>query len=105
MISKLLQKRGKLFTQWGPFTRYPKRIKFEQYICVVKGKEEFRLVSPIFRPNIYVGSYHQLPDDASPVNLFSSDDQDKFPLKKAARMITATVEAGDCLYVPAFFYK
>ena len=94
-----------MFTQWGPFKRYPKRIKQEQYICVVKGKEEFRLVSPIFRPNIYVGSYNQLADDVSPVDFFDNNDDEKFPLKKAARILTATVEAGDCLYVPAYFYK
>ena len=30
--------------------------------------------------------------------------KDKFPLAKQARYIEATLEAGDCMYVPAYYY-
>lgn len=35
------------------------------------GREQIKLVSPIFRPNIYVGVYSELQKDDSPVDLFN----------------------------------
>ena len=49
LIGNLLRTRNKFYTQWQPFNRRPKKLINENMICVVKGKEEFRLVSPIFR--------------------------------------------------------
>lgn len=42
---------------WKDFHRKPKKINNENYICVLKGLEKFKVVSPIFRKNIYVGAF------------------------------------------------
>ena len=49
LLMHLLRSRAKLFTQWKSFQRRPKKINHEQYICMIAGQEEFKLVSPIFR--------------------------------------------------------
>lgn len=33
----------------------------ERYVCLVKGKEEFRIVSPVYKQNIYSGVLEELP--------------------------------------------
>ena len=61
LLSKLLRHKNILFTQWHNFApRHPRKVNSEQHICVVKGKEVFRIVSPIFRKNIYVGEWFRL---------------------------------------------
>jgi len=51
----LLEKRT--LTYWTHFKRKPKKYNTEQYICVLAGVERFRVASPIFRENIYVGKW------------------------------------------------
>ena len=59
-LGEILRKRNLLFTQWTNFDRKPYKLMYEQYICVLKGTEEFRVVSPIYRQNIYVGVSEKL---------------------------------------------
>jgi len=54
---------------------------YEQYICVIKGEEEFRLASPIYRQNIYVGVSEKLQNDQSPIDFFNVDET-RFPHAK-----------------------
>jgi len=48
-LGELLPYRGRELTLWDEFLRKPTTSDYEQYVCVVKGKEKFRLVSPIYR--------------------------------------------------------
>ena len=65
--------RGRSLTVWNQFTRVPKKIENDQYVCILKGEEIFRLVSPIFRQNIYVGVFENLPPEDTPLNFFDVD--------------------------------
>ena len=53
----------------------------EKFICVLDGVEEFKLVSPAFRQNLYSGVYDDLQPSELPheITLFSVDGE-KFPL-------------------------
>jgi len=48
-LNELLSVRGRRLSIWDNFIRIPKTSDYEQFICVVKGKERFRVVSPIYR--------------------------------------------------------
>ena len=50
-----------------------------------------------------VGQFEGFPKNESPFSFFGQR-KDKFPLAKQARYIEATLEAGDCMYVPAYYY-
>lgn len=102
-LYELLQLRPTLFTQWPNFKRKAKKIQFEQLICVVKGTEKFKLVSPIYRQNIYVGMFENYKDHEVPVDFFKVD-LEKYPFAKYVSFIDVELKTGDCLYVPAFFY-
>lgn len=75
----------------------------EQHICVLKGKETFRIVSPIFRKNIYCGELEQLNEIDSPMDFFKPD-YEKFPYAKQFEFVEIELAAGDCMYVPAYYY-
>ena len=61
------------FTYWGEFTRIAKFNRDERVVCVVSGKERFRLVSSIFKQNMYSGIYEDLNPLDTPINLFERD--------------------------------
>ena len=61
------------------------------------------MVSPIFRKNIYVGQLEHLEKDQSPMDFFNPD-YEKFPYAKQFEFVEIELEAGDCLYIPAYFY-
>ena len=103
LLSQILRKRNTLFTQWKDFIRKPQKLIHEQQICVIKGKEEFRLVSPIYRKDIYVGVFAHLPKYESPLNFFDPD-YTRFPQATKNIFIPATLNAGDCMYVPAYYF-
>ena len=83
--------------------RKPQRTISEQQICVMKGSETFKMVSPIYRKNIYVGAFQDLPKYVSPVDFFAVD-QEAYPLAKDGIFVTAKLEAGDCMYIPSYYY-
>jgi hypothetical protein len=103
LIDQMLQPRGLTYTQWSNFKRKPRKIITEQMICVLKGSEHFKLVSPIYRQNIYVGRFENMRQDTSPIDFFQPNFK-KFPFAEQARFLDVVVSAGDCLYVPAYFY-
>jgi hypothetical protein len=61
------------------------------------------MASPIFRKNIYVGVLQKLKSDVSPLDFFDID-YNHFPFAKEVRFLEVTLNAGDCMYVPAYFY-
>lgn len=88
---------------WSDFQRKPKKQFYESVICVVKGQEEFRVVSPIFRKNIYVGVNETLAKYETPINFFNPNVK-KYPWTRVVNFLGATLNAGDCMYVPAYYY-
>ena len=63
------------------FERVPNVREKERFICVLSGTEQFKIVSPVFRQNLYQQVYDSLhpseiPDD---INLFQIDE-DRYPL-------------------------
>jgi hypothetical protein len=59
-ITKILRNRLTGVTIWPNFIRKPELKDRERYYCVVDGKEEFRIVSPIYKQNIYSGVLEEL---------------------------------------------
>lgn len=104
LLSELYRPRNRLFTQWTDFKRVPVRNEYEQHICVVRGTEEYKLVSPIYRQNIYVGAFEELGPDETPINFFKPDIK-YFPFSKDVPFLSVTLHAGDCLYIPAYYYS
>lgn len=61
------------------------------------------MVSPIFREQIYAGVDERLIETNCPVDFFNIL-YEIYPFAKQARVITATLEAGDCIYIPAYYF-
>ena len=49
LLDNILRKHKSMFTQWSDFRRRPVKLTRERYICLLKGREHFKLISPIFR--------------------------------------------------------
>lgn len=104
LLGKILRPVNNLYTQWVDFEpRRPWKAGYEQWMCVLKGRELIRLASPIFRKNIYVGQLEHLEHDECPMDFFNPD-YDKFPYAKQFKFVETELEAGDCLYIPAYYY-
>ena len=54
-ITKVLRNRHTGLTIWMNFPRKPEYKERERYFCVLDGTEEFRLVSPTYKQEIYSG--------------------------------------------------
>ena len=102
-MTNLSQRRARKFTQWKNFKRKPEKLLYESHICVVRGTETFRFASPIFRKHLYVGSYPHLKRDESPLDFFHLSEKD-YPTAREVTFITVKLAAGDCMFVPAFYY-
>ena len=61
------------------------------------------MASPIFRKNIYAGVFEKLPPAASPIDFFNID-YDHFPFAKQVNFLEITLELGDFVYIPAYYY-
>jgi hypothetical protein len=74
-------------------------------MCVVKGEEHVRVASPIYKKNLYVNTVekHGLKQEDSPLNFFDFN-VNKYPAAKYVKFLDAKLGAGDCMYIPAFFY-
>lgn len=77
--------------------------EYESLYCVMEGTEQYRIVSPIFRDNLYVGHFENWPPHEATYSLFG-DRKKELLLSSNVKYFDATLEKGDCLYVPAYFY-
>ena len=76
----------------------------ERFICMIDGQEEFRIVSPVFRQNLYSGVYDDLHPTALPDDItFFNIDAEKYPLMAEISdyIQSATLHPGDCIYLPS----
>jgi hypothetical protein len=60
-------------TYWADFKRKPKFNHKEKLICLISGSEKIRMVSGIFKQNMYSGVYEDLDPLDTPINLFETD--------------------------------
>jgi hypothetical protein len=99
-----LQKVG--LTMWSEFVRKPTFNLKERIICSVMGSEKFRLVSAIFKQNMYSGVFEELDPLESPINLFETDPENvlKYDMMKLDNIFTVDLEQGSCLYVPSYYW-
>jgi hypothetical protein len=78
-------------------------MKYENFYCVIAGKEEFAFTSPIFKQNIYAGVFDEFEDMMSPLDFFHINYK-KYPLAKDAIIHTQVLGPGDCVYVPSNYW-
>ena len=87
--------------------RKPNKEDLERFICVLEGKESFKMIHPVFKENVYQGVYDDLhPEDIpTDIDLFNVDAE-KYPLLEMASdyILHTDLEKGDCLYVPSLFW-
>ena len=79
----------------------------ETYSCIIFGTETFRLVSPLFKQNMYSGYQDELDPAQSPVDLFYENVTDNlltFPLLKETPVYEVTLNKGECLFIPAWWW-
>ena len=60
-------------TYWEDLKRKPKFNHKEKLICLISGSEKIRMVSGIFKQNMYSGVYEDLDPLDTPINLFETD--------------------------------
>jgi len=58
---------------WSDFKRKPVFNHHENIVCLISGSETFRLVSAIYKQNMYSGVYEDLDPLDTPINLFETD--------------------------------
>lgn len=86
---------------------FAKQLTAETYVCSLRGAEKFRLVSPVFKQNMYSGVRQELGPNQSPVDLFHKPFDENvltFPLLRELQMNEVDLKAGDCLFVPAWWW-
>ena len=93
-----------IVTYWhgfGTLTR-PHTDSMENMMCVYVGHKNFTIVSQYDRQWIYAGE-GGYPDNYSPVE-FVDPDYEKWPLFRNARVKTAHIDAGDCFFLPSYYF-
>ena len=76
----------------------------ERYFCVLRGEEQYKFVSPIYKQAIYSGILEELPPADTPLDFFRPVNTTRYPLFQQAKVFTANVKEGDCLFVPAYYW-
>lgn len=91
---------------WSEFIRKPTFNLKERVICSIVGSERFRLVSAVFKQNMYSGVFEELDPLDTPINLFETDPAKikRYSLMKLDYIFEAELKAGGCLYVPSYYW-
>ncbi len=113
----IAQFEGLQVTQGQYFIDKAQYSRLDQFLCMVDGEANLRLVPHINRPEMYAGHASQYYNkqthkldiikqevNESPVNLFSVDEV-QFPnTEYIIRNYHEDLAVGDCIYVPAFYF-
>ena len=93
-------------TVWENFKRRPKFNKKEKLVCLMHGNERVRMVSAIFKHNMYSGVFEDLNPIDTPVNLFETDIDkiNQYKLMKLSDVYQSDLEKGSCLYIPSYYW-
>lgn len=107
VLHDFLRPRGVALSIWPRFEHKPIRYDGESWHCVVDGQSTVRLVSPIFNQNLYLGVFEEVPPTMLPddIDLYSTDNE-KFPLLGEVKeyVLEATLNKGDCVYLPSLWW-
>ena len=105
-IASTLKHESTGLTLWDSFKRHPKFNHKERVVCVVHGSERFRLVSAIFKQNMYSGIFDQLDPLWTPINLFETDPEKlkRYSMMNPRDVYQADLRAGSCLYIPSYYW-
>ena len=93
-ITKVLRNRLTGLTIWPNFVRKPEFKDRERYYCVIQGKEEFRMVSPIYKQNIYSGVLEEYAPEETPLDFFNNVNRTQYPLFSKAKVLSSVLSAG-----------
>ena len=109
ILQNFLNYQGFGLTIWfREVDREPHLSEKERIVCVVEGMEEFKVVSSVFRQNLYSGVYDDLHPTALPedITLFKVDAE-KYPLMDEIKdhILGATLNKGDCIYIPSLYWE
>lgn len=91
-------------TYWhgfGTLTR-PHTDAMENMMCVYEGYKNFSMVRAEDRKWIYSGT-EGYPDNYTPVE-FVAPDYAKYPMMRNAVVKMIHIKAGDCMYIPAYYW-
>jgi hypothetical protein len=106
-LHKFLRLQKTTLSIWPPIEHKPKQVQGETFMCLLDGQESFRLVSSVFKQNLYSGVYDDLPPTEIPedIDLFAVNEA-KYPLLKQVEthILKATLNGGDCIYIPAYYW-
>lgn len=81
VLNNFLRPQGFGLTFWDQFERNPSKSGQERLVCALEGTEDFKLISPAFRQNLYSGVYHDLEPSQVPADLsLIKIDAEKYPL-------------------------
>ena len=86
---------------YGTLTR-PHTDAMENMMCVYEGYKNFTIVPPTQRKFLYPGTLGY-PDNYSPIEFYDPDYK-TYPMFKKAGVKMAHIRAGDCLYLPAYYW-
>ena len=106
-LQDFLNYQGYGLTIWEKFDRVPNLQAKERFTCVLDGVEDYRLVSPAFRQNLYTGVYDDLhPTDLPDDITFFEIDAEKYPLMDEIKdqILFTKLEKGDCVYIPSLYW-
>jgi len=107
-LRQILKKEGEALSIYPvKIKRKPGSEPMERFICVLAGEESLKMLSPVFKQNIYQGVYDYIhPEDIpSDIDMFNIDTT-QFPLLALVSdyILNAKLEKGDCVYVPALYW-
>lgn len=113
-MTSILKSKSTAVSVW--FKDFERRPKYngnrEKYICLLSGEEQFRIVGPAYKQNLYAGGkeYGQLAPDEIPLDLFDYTkngyrNKEEFPLADDVHIMeTDVLKGGSCIFIPAFNY-
>mmetsp|Transcript_36403 Transcript_36403/g.44488 ORF Transcript_36403/g.44488 Transcript_36403/m.44488 type:complete len:177 (+) Transcript_36403:335-865(+) len=80
-LQRFLQYQGLGLTLWPQFEKVPGVMAKERFVCALDGIEEYRVVSPAFKQNLYTGVYDDLHPTELPEDIeFFAVNATKYPL-------------------------
>lgn len=85
----------------------PNQFAQESFMCVLDGQQVVKMISPVFKQNLYQGVYEDLNPTLLPEDMnFFDIKRTKYPLLKEVEdyILTATMNKGDCLYIPYLWW-
>lgn len=72
-LDEYLQMKKLTISHLQDFKRKPKFNTNEKLVCLLQGRETFRMVSSVFKQNMYSGVFEHMDPLETPINLFETN--------------------------------